>query len=124
MFSDAEFQVWCNGLQLSQQQRELINQVRTSPPSRKVKGSARNVHGHYASKKMGITIQFESHTVELPALCQFYEYDDSVLEYWDQPYKFTIKCAPEGRQATTITHYPDFLVLRKNSFGFEEWKKE
>ena len=124
MLSDAEFQAWCDRLQLSQQQRDLINQIRTSPPVRKVRGSARNVHGPYASNKMGRTIQFESHTVELPAIVQFYENDDSVLEYWDQPIKFTIKCSPQGKQATTIAHYPDFFVMRKNRCGFEEWKTE
>ncbi|WP_190985256.1 DDE-type integrase/transposase/recombinase [Coleofasciculus sp. FACHB-SPT36] len=124
MLSDGEFQAWCDRLQLSQQQRDWVNQIRTSPPVRKVKGSSRNVHGPYASKKMGRTIQFESHTVELPALIQFYENDDSVLEYWDQPIKFTIKCSPQGKQATTISHYPDFFVMRKNQCGFEEWKTE
>lgn len=124
MLSDTEFQAWCNHLQLSQQQKDLVHKIRISPPTRKVKGSGRNVHGSYASKKMGRTIQFESHTVELPAIFQFYEYDDSVFEYWDQPIKWTIKCAVEGKQATTISHYPDFFVIRKDSCGFEEWKTE
>ncbi len=124
MLSDTEFQAWCDRLQFSQQQRDWINKIRTSPPTRKVKGSGRNVHGPYASKKMGRTIQFESHTVELPAIIQFYEYDDSVLEYWDQPIKFTIKCSPPEKQATTISHYPDFFVIRTDRCGFEEWKTE
>jgi transposase InsO family protein len=124
MLSDTEYQDWCDHLQLSQQQRDLVHQIRTSPPSRKVQGSGRNVHGSYASNKMGRTIQFESHTVELPAIVQFYENDDSVLEYWDQPIKFTFKCLPQGKQATVIAHYPDFFVIRKNRCGFEEWKTE
>ncbi|QLE40443.1 DDE-type integrase/transposase/recombinase [Nostoc sp. C052] len=124
MLYDVEFQAWCNNLQLSQQQRDLVNQIRTSPPARKVQGGGRNVHGPYASSKMGRTIQFESHTVELPAITQFYEYDDQVLEYWDQPIKFSIKCSPQGKQATTIGHYPDFFVMRKDCCGFEEWKTE
>ncbi|MBD2347165.1 hypothetical protein [Anabaena subtropica] len=124
MLYDVEFQAWCNSLRLSQQQRDLVNQIRTSPPARKVKGGGRNVHGFYASSKMGRTIQFESHTVELPAMTQFYEYDDQVLEYWDQPIKFSIKCSPQGKQATTISHYPDFFVMREIFCGFEEWKTE
>ncbi len=124
MLYDVEFQAWCNNLRLSQQQRDLVNQIRTSPPARKVQGGGRNVHGSYASSKMGRTIQFESHTVELPAITQFYEYDDQVLEYWDQPIKFSIKCSPQGKQATTIGHCPDFFVMRKNCCGFEEWKTE
>ena len=94
MLTDVEFQAWCGSLrllaervrlQLSEQQGDLIKHIRTSPPARKVRGSGKNVHGPFASVKMGRTIQFESHTVELPAILQFYEYDDSVLEYWDQP---------------------------------------
>lgn len=73
---------------------------------------------------MGRTIQFESHTVELPAILQFYEYDDSVLEYWDQPTQLAIKRSPEGKQATTIRHFPDFFVMRKDRCRFEEWKTE
>ncbi|PSF37983.1 integrase [Aphanothece hegewaldii CCALA 016] len=124
MLSDAKFQAWCSNLKLSDDQIDYINQIRTSPPVRKVQGNARNVHGPYASTKMGRTIQFESHTVELPAITQFYEYDDQVLEYWDQPIKFTIKCSPQGKQATLISHYPDFFVMKENSCGFEEWKTE
>ncbi len=124
MLTDVEFQAWCDRLQLSEQQGDLIKNIRTSPPARKVRGSGKNVHGPFASVKMGRTIQFESHTVELPAILQFYEYDDSVLEYWDQPTQLTIKCSPEGKQATTIRHFPDFFVMRKDRCGFEEWKTE
>jgi transposase InsO family protein len=89
-----------------------------------VKGSGRNVSGFHSSQKMGRTIQFESHTVELPALISFYEYDNDVLEYWDQPIQLTLKCSPDGKKATNISHVPDFFVLRTYSFGFEEWKPE
>ena len=39
------------------------------------------MRGSYSSKKVGRTIQFESHTVELPALISFYDYDDDALVY-------------------------------------------
>ena len=124
MLNDIEFNQWCDRLKLSDRTRETVEKIRTSEPVRKVKGNARNVHGPYASKKMGRTIQFESHTLELPALISLYEYDDDVLEYWDQPYKFTLKCSPNGKRSNTISYTPDFLVLRTNSVGFEEWKPE
>ena len=88
MLSNKQFEEWCDRLKLPAQTREIASKIRTSEPVRKVQGNARNVHGPYASKKMGRTIQFESHTLELPALTSFYEYDNDVLEYWDQPYKF------------------------------------
>jgi putative transposase len=124
MLSESEFNQWCDRLNLSEECRQIVNKIRTSEPVRKVKGSGRNVSGFSSSQKMGRTIQFESHTVELPALISFYEYDDDVLEYWDQPIQLTLKCSPEGKKATNIPHVPDFFVLRTHSFGFEEWKPE
>ena len=123
VLSEEKFEKWCDRLELQEQTREIVVKVRTSEPVRKVKGTARNVHGH-ASKKMGRTIQFESHTLELPALTSFYEYDDDVLEYWDQPYQFTLKCSLNGKRSNTISYVPDFLVLKTNSISFEEWKPE
>lgn len=124
MLSDNEFNQWCDRLELSFESRQIVNKIRTSDPVRKVKGSGRNVSGFHSSQKMGRTIQFESHTVELPALISFYEYDDDVLEYWDQPIQLTLKCSPDGKKATNISHVPDFFVIRTHSFGFEEWKPE
>jgi transposase InsO family protein len=124
MLCDSDFNQWCARLELSEETRQLINKIRTSEPVRKVKGSGRNVSGFHSSQKMGRTIQFESHTVELPALISFYEYDNDVLEYWDQPIQLTLKCSPDGKKATNISHVPDFFVLRTYSFGFEEWKPE
>ena len=80
MLTDKEFNKWCDRLELPEQTKQIVLNTRTSDPLRKVKGNARNVCGPYSSKKMGRTIQFESHTVELPALISFYEYDDDVLE--------------------------------------------
>lgn len=124
MLSESEFNQWCDRLNLSEECRQIITKIRTSEPVRKVKGSGRNVSGISSSQKVGRTIQFESHTVELPALISFYEYDDDVLEYWDQPFQLTLKCSPDGKKATNISHIPDFFVLRTHSFGFEEWKPE
>ena len=124
MLTDEQFRQWCDHLKLPEQTRQVVDKIRQSEPVRKVKGGARNVSGPYSSKKVGRTIQFESHTVELPALISFYEYDDDVLEYWDQPYKFTLKCSPTGKRANTIPYVPDFLVIRTDSVGFEEWKPE
>jgi hypothetical protein len=62
----------------------------TAPPSRRVQGRAKNVSGVYPSRKMGQTIQFESHTVELWAIYQM-EHDPEVLEFYDQPPPFKIQ---------------------------------
>ena len=72
---------------------------------------------------MGVSIQFESHTVELWAIYAM-EYDSSVLEYFDQPYTMELRYqGPSGRQVVA-RHTPDFLVLRTDGVYMEEWKPE
>jgi hypothetical protein len=72
---------------------------------------------------MGVTIQFESHRVELPAIFEL-EHDRSVLEYYDQvpPIKLDY-CSAEGRRLGVL-HTPDFFVIREDSAGWEECKTE
>ena len=69
---------------LSDQARVVIDDVRSSDPARRVRSGRGNVSGRYPSKKMGVTIQFESHRVELAAIYEM-EHDAHVLEYFDQP---------------------------------------
>ncbi len=118
-----EFQNWCQKLQLRASTCKVINTIRTAPPSRRVQGRAKNVSGVYPSQKMGLTIQFESHTVELWAVYQM-EHDAQVLEFYDQPSPFKIQY--QSRTGRRIAHYhtPDFFVLRADGAGWEEWKPE
>ncbi|WP_232329812.1 MULTISPECIES: heteromeric transposase endonuclease subunit TnsA [unclassified Sporosarcina] len=97
-----------------------IESIRSSEPSRKVRSSAKNVSGSYPSQKMGVTIQFESRTLELAAIYEK-EFDSNVIEYYDQPETFLIRYQNKGRN---IGHYytPDFFVIEKNWVGYEEWK--
>ena len=84
MLQEIEFIKWCKDNGMSDLAQQLINQIRMSPPSRKVKSGRGNVPGRYPSRKMGVTIQYESHRIELNAIYKM-EYDLSVLEYYDQP---------------------------------------
>ncbi|PYT24178.1 MAG: hypothetical protein DMG57_29650 [Acidobacteria bacterium] len=61
MLSNEEFLLWCRRLGLSQEGQEIVTKIRTSGPARRVGGGRENVSGHYPSRKMGVTIQFESH---------------------------------------------------------------
>ncbi len=102
--------------------RTLLTDIRRSPPVRRVAGGRGNIHGRYPSRKMGRTIQFESHT-ELGAIYVM-EHDPNVLEYWDQPTRLKLHyLGPSGRRVTNW-HPPDFLVLRQEGASFEEWKRE
>ena len=84
MLSSEEFQQWNLSRRWSQATTGVIADVRAAPPTRRVKSRSGNVSGRYPSGKMGLTIQFESHTVELAGIYQM-EYDSDVLEYYDQP---------------------------------------
>src|SRR5215469_10202191 len=88
---------WCDHLQLSTATRDFLTQLRSSPPVRRVQGRLLNACGTYASRKMGVSIQFESHTVELWAIYTM-EHDREVLEFFDQPYQLELAYpAPSGR---------------------------
>lgn len=120
----AAFEQWCRRLQLRTDTHDLLARLRASPPGRRVQARAHNMSGAYASRKMGRTIQFESHTVELWAAYTM-EYDQEVLEFFDQP-DVGLKLhypGPSGRPVTA-THTPDFLVLRQGEACLEEWKTE
>lgn len=123
MLSDTQFRQWCQQLKLSQQTQERIAQIRAAPPARHVRSRAGNVSGRYPSRKMGLTIQFESHRVELAAIYAM-EHDSDVLEFYDQPPPLTL-CyqAPQGRNLR-VGHTPDYFVVRQGRAGWEEWKPE
>lgn len=119
----SEFQHWCQTLQLQVATRDLITTIRTAPPSRRVQGRAGNVSGTYPSHKMGLTIQFESHTVELWAIYQM-EHDPEVLEFYDQPPPFKLHYQSQSGRQIAHYHTPDFFVLRTDGAAWEEWKTE
>jgi putative transposase len=71
---------------------------------------------------MRVTIQFESHRVELPTIYKF-EHDEEVLEFYDQPP--LIKLDYQGKNGLNlgVLHTPDFFVIRNDCVGWEECKK-
>lgn len=121
MLSKTEFDVWCNRLNLSHQTQEVIERIRSSEPSRSVGGGSKNVFGRYPSQKMGVTIQFESHKVELPFIYQL-EHDEDVLEFYDQPPSIKLDYKGNIGRKLGVLHTPDFFVIRNNSAGWEECK--
>jgi transposase InsO family protein len=124
MLSENAFEHWCQYLNLSVEARTTILRIRSSPPSRVVRSSAGNVSGRYPSKKMGCSIQYESHKNELPFIYHL-EHDPSVLEFYDQPEK--IKLIYQNKEKTrrvVASHTPDFFVLHDKRAGWVECKME
>ena len=84
MFSESDFQSWCQALHLPAPAKALISQIRSADPARRVRSKVGNVSGFYPSRKMNRTIQFESHRNELATLLEM-EHDPDVCEFYDQP---------------------------------------
>lgn len=126
MMSPEEFEKWTKRLDLTEEAIKEIQLIRNSPPSRRVGGGKYNVPGKYSSRKMGVTIQFESHKVELPAIYMM-EYDENVLEYYDQPptLKVPYYKSKNGKDKKMAYMYtPDFFVVEKDRAYWIEWKTE
>ena len=111
MFTDELFEVWSLQHKLPEQAKTIISRIRSSPPSRLVRGAAGNVSGRYPSKKMGCTIQFESHRGELAFIYQM-EHDSTVLAFYDQPEPIKLTYQGKTGKQVGLFHTPDFFVLR------------
>ena len=124
MLSKEAFELWRDRLNLPQQGQKLLEAIHHGEPVRREESGDGNNYGFYSSVKMGKTIGYESSTVELVGIEQFYEYDNDVLEYFNQPYRFNLRYKSKNGNITAPGYTPDFCLFRQNSVGFEEWKPE
>lgn len=120
--TDEEFRAWCQCNKIEPETITYMQRIRSSEPERQVRGGASNVSGRYPSQKMGFSIQFESQHVELWG-CYTMERDNDVLEMYDQPTRIQLHYHARSGRKTSPWHTPDFLVVRRDGAGFEEWKK-
>ena len=123
MLTETELFQLYQHLSLSQQARKIIEEIRSSPPVRRVRSAAGNVSVRYPSRKMGIIIQAESHRNELAGIYEK-EYDPETLEYYDQPSRIKLVYKAKNGRRVGIWHTPDYFVIRSDSIGWEEWKTE
>lgn len=123
MLSDQDFAAWAKGVGLSGEALSVVAHVRCSNPARRVGGGHSNVTGRYPSRKMGVTIQFESHRVELPTVYEL-EHDDQVFEYYDQAPLIKLDYYSADGKHLVVSHTADFFVIRTDRAGWEECKTE
>jgi hypothetical protein len=123
MLTDVDLLAWYTKLGLRESARAVIDHIRSSDPARRAGGGRRNVSGFYPSKKMGVTIQFESHRVELAAVYEL-EHHDSVLEYFDQPPSFKLEYDGTDGRRLGVLHTADYFGIRRDCAGWEECKTE
>jgi putative transposase len=121
VLNKAEFLLWYTRLGLTDKAQAIVAEVRSRHPTRRVGGGRSNVHGRYPSRKMGVTIQFESHRVELPFVYEL-EHDATVLEYYDQPPSIPLSYPAASGKRVSAMHTPDYFVIRQDSAGWEECK--
>src|SRR5664279_5165632 len=103
---------WFQRLSIPEPTCSMIDHIRSSNPSRRVGGGRSNVSGRYPSRKMGMTIQFESHRVELAGIYEM-EHDVGVLEYFDQPPTIKLDYESPAGKRMGVLHTPDFFVIRE-----------
>src|SRR5467141_752955 len=118
MLHESELTAWYGRLNLNDRARMLIDQIRSSEPARRVRGGRSNVSGLYPSRKMGVSIQFESHRVELAAIYEM-EHDPATLEFYDQPQAITLDYKSANDRRQVVRHTPDFFVLGQDAAGWE-----
>ena len=119
-----EFEQWCRTLRLEPATCDLIAGMRAAPPARRVSSRANIVSGAYPSRKMGMAIQFESHTVELWAI-YLMEHDPDVLEYCGQPHTFKLHYQDNpGRKCMAITTHPISWPCAAMGSGLKNGKRK
>jgi putative transposase len=123
VFGQDQFLHWRRKLNLSERAENLIQQIRSSNPARLVQSGRGNVSGRYPSRKMGVTIQFESHKNEL-ARIQELEHASDVIEFFDQPPCIKLEYQSAAGKKLGVLHTADFFVIRETSAGWEECKME
>jgi hypothetical protein len=124
MFTDAQLDEYYIRENLSLTARKIIERIRKSPPSRRVKSSKKSMSCRYPSKKMMVVIQAESHTNELAALYEW-DHDDVTFEFYDQPGSIRLRYKKQGGSGNVVVdHTPDYFVLRQGYTGWEECKTE
>ncbi len=123
MLSEVELSDWFQRLAIPEQGRAAIHQVRSSDPARRVGGGHRNVSGRYPSRKMGVTIQFESHRVELAEIYEM-EHDVDLLEYYDQPPSIKLDYQAASGKRLGVIHTADYFTIRNDGAGWVECKTE
>jgi putative transposase len=123
MLTSAEFKNWYNAVRLPKSTVDIIQKIRTSPPSRRVGGGRYSVSGFYSSAKNGFGVQFEAHTVEFPLVYKL-ELDPDVLEYYDQPSPIPLVYYSAGGRRLVVRHTPDYFVLWCDRAGWIEAKHE
>jgi putative transposase len=112
---------YCHRLRFPKETQELLASIRDSPPSRTPGARLGNMPVWYPSKKMQCIIKAESTKVEFPFLLQA-EYDQNILEVWDQPPSIPLEYRDRRGYLQRPLHTADYFLFRDTSAGWVECK--
>jgi len=115
------FQAYCRRLHFSKKTQDLLETIRSSPPSRTPGARRGNMPVWYPSKKMQCIIKAESAKVEFAFLLQA-EHDDDILEIWDQPPSIPLEYRDRRNRIQRPNHTADYFVFRARTCGWIECK--
>lgn len=87
------------------------------------KSGRHNVACRFASRKMGMTIQAESHRNELSAVVTW-DADNVTHEFYDQPLKVKLRYRAKNGRLVNHLATPDFFLLQEGFTGWVECKTE
>lgn len=121
MFDDQALENYLSQHGVCSEGQAYIRRVRSSEPSRLVGSGARNVTCRFPSRKMGRTIQAESHSCELPAVW-IWEFDSATHEFWDQPEATLLPIVTRNGRHTNQPKTADYLLLQDDFVGWVECK--
>jgi hypothetical protein len=103
--------------------RKVIDRIRCSDPSRRVVSKVGNVSCRFSSRKMGVTIQAESHGNELAAL-YLWEHNPAVHEFYDHPDPIKLSYTKANGRNIGVNHTADFFLISDDFVGWVECKTE
>src|ERR1700740_3277264 len=90
--------------------QDLLIHIRNSPPSRTPGARRGNMPVWYPSKKMQCIIKAESAKVEFAFLLTA-EYDENILEIWDQPPSIPLEYQDRHGHLQRVTHTADYFIF-------------
>ncbi|MEM5448882.1 Mu transposase C-terminal domain-containing protein [Paraburkholderia guartelaensis] len=130
-FTDEELLAALKEWRIPEAGKRYILTSRSTWPSRKVSGRARNVCSKYTSRKMKRRVETESTRVEFPAVVR-YDFDGVTREFYCQPAQVMIptvirRTSRRGKvteYTQPIPYTPDVLRLTREGPFVEEWKTE
>lgn len=122
MLDANSFLAWARGLGFPDKTVTAIERIRSSPPSRRVRGGKGNICGRYCSSKMGLIVQFEG-WAEHAALYEA-EFDQACLEFYDQPPRIELPVMSRTGRNCRIPHTADYFLIYQTEAGWLQCKRE